>query len=59
MLELILRTCHKAYMGGGIDAADTSPTLLIVHLSIYTAHHSVPVTALDTVSPRALLEAYY
>jgi hypothetical protein len=32
-------------MGGGIDAADASPTSLLVILWIYTA---VPITALDT-----------
>jgi hypothetical protein len=32
-------------VGGDIDAADTSPTSLIVHLWIYT---TVPITALNT-----------
>jgi hypothetical protein len=40
--------CIVSICGGRYRCADTSPTSLVVHLWIYTAHCSVPVTALDT-----------
>jgi hypothetical protein len=43
--------------GGGIDAADNSPTSLIVHLWIYTAHYC-PSSRTEHKGGRALNATY-